>query len=100
MVTACRPLPGNYVKRLLSYEVASSTEWQCPNSAPPFVPNYYVDISNQLDRKIHALEAYEQEMREWPHARSIEAIKAMTRYRGSQVGVNAAEAFILLRHVS
>ena len=34
VVTACRPTPGHVVKRLLSFEVASSTEWQPPGSAP------------------------------------------------------------------
>ena len=33
VVTACRPTPGQPVRRLLSFEVASSTEWQPPGSA-------------------------------------------------------------------
>ena len=44
VVTACRPTPGRVVKRLLSFEVASSTEWQPPGSAPAFQPNWFVDI--------------------------------------------------------
>ena len=52
VVTACRPTPGHVVKRLLAFEVASSTEWQPPGSAPAFQPNWFVDISNQLERKL------------------------------------------------
>lgn len=99
VVTACRPTPGHKVKQLLSFEVASSTEWQPPGSALPFQPNWFIDISNQWDRKLNALKAYTNEMREWPHARSIKAVEHLARWRGSQVGVEAAEAFCLLRCV-
>ena len=99
VVTACRPSPGHVVKRLLSFEVASSTEWQVPGSAPAFQPNWFVDISAQWERKREALEAYASEMRSWPHARSLEAVEHLARWRGSQVGVDAAEAFCLLRQL-
>jgi len=100
VVTACRPIPGQPVRRLLSFEVASSTEWQPPGSAPAFQPNWFVDISAQWLRKREALEAYASEMRPWPHARSIEALEHLARWRGAQVGVEAAEAFCLLRQLS
>ena len=74
VVTACRPTPGSPVKRLLSFEVAS-TEWQPPGSASAFQPNWFVDISNQWHLKRKALEAYASEMRPWPHARSVEALE-------------------------
>ena len=99
VVTACRPTPGHPVHRLLSYEVASSTEWQPPSSAPAFQPNCFVDISTHWKRKKQALEAYSSEMRPWPHARSIDALEHLARWRGAQVGVEAAEAFCLLREI-
>ena len=99
VVTACRPSPGHVVKRLLSFEVASSTEWQPPGSAPAFHPNWFVDISDQWERKREALVAYSSEMRDWPHARSLEAVEHLARWRGAQVGVEAAEAFYLLRQL-
>lgn len=99
VVTACRPTPGHCVRRLLSFEVASNTEWQPPGSAPAFQPNWFVDISAQWERKQLALEAYASEMRPWPHARSIQALEHLARWRGAQVGVEAAEAFCLLRQL-
>ncbi len=95
VVTACRPTPGHPVRRILSFEVASSTEWQPPGSAPAFQPNWFVDISAQWERKRRALEAYAGEMRPWPHARSIQALEfTWAAGAGSQVGVEAAEAFL------
>lgn len=99
VVTACRPMPGQPVRRLLSFEVASSTEWQPPGSGPAFQPNWFVDITGQWERKRQALEAYAAEMRPWPHARSIKALEHLARWRGAQVGVEAAEAFYLLRQL-
>ena len=87
------------MKRLLSFEVTSSTEWQPPDSASAFQPNWFVDISPQWRRKREALEAYASEMRPWPHARSLQAVEHLARWRGAQVGVEAAEAFCLLRQL-
>lgn len=99
VVTSCRPMPAQPVQRLLSYEVASSTEWQPPGSAPVFQPNWFVDISDQWLRKREALVAYSSEMRPWPHARSLQALQHLAKWRGAQVGVDAAEAFSLLRQL-
>ena len=99
VVTACRPLPGIALTHLLSFEIASSTEWQTPGSAPVFLPNWFVDISNQWERKRQALTAYSSEMRQFPHPRSIKALEHLAKWRGAQVGVNAAEAFCLLRSI-
>ena len=97
VITACRPYPGQRVKKILSYEVLSSTEWQPGGSNITFVPNYWIDISNHLGNKKLALAAYKEEMRLWPHPRSIKAAEHLAGWRGSQVGVEAAEAFCLLR---
>ena len=99
VVTACRPTPSHPVKRLPSFEVASSTKWQPPGSASVFQPNWFVDIAPQWHRKREALEAYASEMRLWPHARSLKAVEHLARWRGAQVGVEAAEAFCLLRQL-
>jgi len=100
VMTACRPQPGFCVKTILNFEVASSTEWQTPHANQCFTPNWFVDISEQLDTKKQALMAYEQELHGWPHSRSIEAIEHMARWRGASMGCEAAEAFMLVRNLS
>lgn len=99
VVTACRPQPRCCVECLLFFEVASSTEWQPPGSGVPFQPNWFVDITETLDAKLAALDAYRVEMREWPHPRSLRAVEHMARWRGASVGVAAAEAFSLGRQI-
>lgn len=99
VVTACRPMPGRPVKTLLFFEVPSSTEWQAPGSAMPFVPGWFVDISDAIDLKMKALDAYCAEMRPWPHARSKEAVASLARFRGASAGFEAAEAFMLGRNL-
>ncbi len=97
VVTACRPQRGHPVKTLLCFEVPSSTEWQLPGSAPAFTPNWFVDVSGALARKIAALNAYADELHDWPHPRSRQGVEHLAHWRGATVGVNAAEAFLLGR---
>ena len=99
VVTACRPQPRESVRRLLVFEVPSSTEWQPPNTSPVFRPNWFEDVSKTLERKLQALEIYAEEMRTWPHSRSLQAVEHLARWRGSSVGYEAAEAFMLLREL-
>lgn len=97
VITACRPQPDCSVKELLFFEVPSSTEWRPCGSAEPFNPNWFVDISSTVKIKLEALQAYNNELREYPHPRSTKAIEALIQWRGASIGVVAAEAFILGR---
>ena len=99
VVTACRPQRDHPVKTLLCFEVPSSTEWQLPGSAPIFAPNWFVNISDTLSRKLAALDAYATELRDWPHPRSWQGVEHLAHWRGATVGVNAAEAFMLGRQL-
>jgi len=99
VVTACRPAQGNQVETLLFFEIPSSTECQPPCSAQVFAPNWFVDISETLDKKLNALNKYKMEMRDFPHPRSLKAIKYLAGWRGSNIGVEAAEAFVLGRRL-
>jgi len=99
VVTACRPQTGQKVNTLLFFEVPSSTEWQISGSGATFTPNWFVDISEALQQKEEALAAYAGEMRPWPHARSIEAVEHLARWRGATVGAEAAEGFVLGRQI-
>lgn len=99
VMTACRPHPQQSASTLLFFEVPSSTDWQLPGSAQPFVPNWFVDISATLVKKLKALQAYESEMRPWPHSRSYKTVEVLAHWRGSSVGVEAAEAFLVGRNL-
>jgi N-acetylglucosamine malate deacetylase 1 len=100
VVTACRPQSHHPVKTLLCFEVPSSTEWQLPGSAPIFVPNWFIDISDTIKHKLDALNAYDAELRAWPHPRSLQGVEHLARWRGATVGVDAAEAFMLGRQLT
>lgn len=100
VTAACRPQPGETVKTVLFFETPSSTEWQMRGKKGAFAPNWFEDVSSTLSVKLKALKAYHSEMRPWPHARSYRAIESLARWRGSSVGTQAAEAFILGRHNS
>jgi len=97
VVTACRPQPGHSVRLLLAFEVMSSTEWQPPGSNFVFQPNWFEDVVKTFDLKIKALDCYQSEMRESPHSRSLNNIKNLAQCRGSMIGCEFAEGFMLLR---
>jgi len=99
LLTACRPLPGSQVERILCFEVPSSTEWRSPLATEAFAPNWFVDVSRTLHLKLKALEAYASEMRPFPHPRSLAAVEHLARWRGASAGFKAAEAFALARAV-
>jgi LmbE family N-acetylglucosaminyl deacetylase len=98
-LTATRPLAGHPVRRVYAYEVASSSEWSFAQFEPAFRPNTFVDVSATLERKIAAMELYESEARPFPHPRSPESLRAIARRWGSTAGLEAAEAFQLVRAV-
>ena len=97
-MVACRPQPGCSVKEIYGFEVLSSTGWDAPQEKP-FTPEMFVDISNVLEKKIEAFRAYSHEVRPSPHARSKENVEYLAKYRGHHIGVDAAEAFSVLRLV-
>jgi LmbE family N-acetylglucosaminyl deacetylase len=98
VMTSCRPIPGNSVREIYAFEVMSSTEWATP-SAEPFLPTLHIDISKYLELKIQALNAYVDEMRTAPHSRSIKHIEFLAKHRGFNVGLDAAEAFMVIRQI-
>jgi len=95
-VTACRPQPNFPVKEIYSFEVPSSTGWH-HYKLKNFNPNLYIDITKVCFKKKKLLNIYSKEMRKSPHARSVEGIINLSKYRGNQVGVGNAEAFEIIR---
>lgn len=88
------------VKRILSYETLSSTEAAPPQFDRAFIPNVYHDISPFLDDKIEIMQLYESEAQFDPFPRGNSAIQALARFRGASIGIEYAEAFMLIREVN
>jgi LmbE family N-acetylglucosaminyl deacetylase len=94
-VMATRPASYNRVKRLLSYEVLSSSEWSFGEA---FAPTVFEQIDEcDLSLKCKALSSYETEVKPFPFPRSEDGVRAMAMIRGMQAGVPLAEAFSLIR---
>jgi LmbE family N-acetylglucosaminyl deacetylase len=82
------------LRALYFMEILSSTDWAFPVATPPFRPDAFAPVgSDELDRKIAALEIYDGVMRPFPHSRSVEAVRALASVRGAQANVLHAEAF-------
>jgi LmbE family N-acetylglucosaminyl deacetylase len=97
VLTAARPLPESRIEAIYGFEIPSSTEWA---PVTPFIPQHHVEFSHdQYMKKTAALEEYKNEMREYPHARSIPAAQWLARLRGGQCGVEYAEAFTVYRSI-
>ena len=97
---AVRPQPGACVRELFFYEIPSSTEWRASSGFGAFTPALFTDITDHLPAKQDALACYFDEMRDWPHPRSHEAIAALAAWRGASVGCAAAEAFAVGRIIN
>jgi len=96
-LVACRPIAKHKVKLFVCYEVLSSTDIAPPIPEFAFQPNYWVDVSVHLERKIAAMRAYVREMKEFPHPRSAKGIEILAQKRGMEIGFGAAEEFVSLR---
>ncbi|MDQ7785099.1 MAG: PIG-L deacetylase family protein [Desulfomonilaceae bacterium] len=88
---------GSSIKEIYSYEVMSETHWNVPQVEPGFLPNVWTDVSKYMETKVKALRCFRTQILPAPHARSIEAVRALAVFRGAQVGVAAAEAFVTIR---
>lgn len=81
------------IKKYMYMEVLSSTDWII-NEA--FIPNYFFEIGEEgVEKKIEALSFYDNAIRNFPHPRSKENIKALATTRGCQSKQNYSEAFII-----
>lgn len=98
-MVAIRPKPDLLIEKVLSYETLSETGWAAPFPESAFIPNVWVDISGVVETKLKAMSEYKSELKEFPHPRSLEAISAVAKMRGATVGVEAAEAFMLVREI-
>jgi LmbE family N-acetylglucosaminyl deacetylase len=99
VLTATRPMSPTAVREILSFEIHSSSEWAFGAFTGAFHPNVFTDVQKFVDAKIAAMVAYGEELRQPPHPRSAEVLKASAARWGSYVGLGSAEAFQLLRGI-
>ena len=100
VINACRPSANFFVKELILFEVASSTDWAFLNQSKQFIPNLFTNIEKYFTKKIKALQFYDAEMRNFPNSRSYEGLKYIGKYRGGQVGFGVCEAFKIIRKIN
>lgn len=87
------------VRAAYVYETLSETEFGLRSDDPSFRPNHFVDVGAWFERKIEIMRLYDGEMGEFPIPRSETCMRAQAALRGSQAGVEAAEAFMLIKEI-
>ncbi len=90
---AFRPI-SPWLELFASFYSASSSEWGVPDS---FKPDTWVDISDVLEQKIEAFSKYTTEVREYPHPRSLEALRFQSHFWGNQCCMDSAEVLMTIR---
>jgi len=97
--TAARPgVPANkpFQRVVIGYDNTSSF-WSLEHEK--FHPNYYIDISKFLEQKLTALAMHKSQMRDAIHHSSLQNVESIARVRGREISVEAAEGYVLFRHV-
>lgn len=87
-----------FITEVLMMEILSETEFASSDNG--FVPNYFIDISNYLDKKITIMRTYKKELGDHPFPRSAVNIRALATYRGATAGCQFAESFMLLKKIA
>lgn len=98
-LVSARPINDNPVREIYAYETLSETEWAAPFGDDAFIPNVFHDIGDSLEIKKRAFQYFTTQVKEFPHPRSLKSIEVLSNYRGATIGVNNAEAFMLIRKI-
>ncbi len=97
-MVAARPVgAGRNIALVCAYETISETHWNAPHIEPNFTPNFCVDITGQIDSKLAAMECFKSQLHPFPGPRSVDALRALALFRGSQAGYGYAEGFHVIR---
>lgn len=100
-MVAARPVgAGSNIRLLAAYETLSETHWNAPYIECNFIPNWVVDITNTIEIKKQALACFQSQVSPFPGPRSIEAIEALAKFRGTQSGFAYGEGLHIIRMTS
>ena len=95
---ATRPITfGRDIEIVAAYETLSSTHWNAPHIEPNFTPNWVINVTEYMNKKQKALECYASQIPPFPGPRSVEAIEALAKFRGTQAGFAYGEALQVIR---
>jgi len=99
--SASRVWSQSNIKQIFSYEIPSSTDQGYIRNYYPFIPNFYIPISQeQLVRKVEGMKCYRSEYVDNPiHPRSEQALVEYAKKRGRECKTLYAEAFNCLRYI-
>tara|TARA_B100000767_G_C19753305_1_gene531797 strand:- start:1646 stop:2317 length:672 start_codon:yes stop_codon:yes gene_type:complete len=101
VMVATRPIGlGRDIEILAAYETLSETHWNAPHIEPNFTPNWIIDISEFINIKLEALNCYQSQISDFPGPRSIEAVEALAKFRGTQSGFSYGEGMHIIRKIS
>jgi len=97
-LVATRPVnKGMEIEIVAAYETLSETHWNAPHIEPNFTPNWVCDITGTIEIKLKALSCFQSQIPPFPGARSVEALRALAMFRGTQAGFGYGEGFHLIR---
>lgn len=100
LVAARGYLKANHDLNLVAmYETPTETHLVPPSVATPFVPNHYEDVTETITAKLAAWACYASQHQHGATPRSPEALRSLATVRGADIGVAAAEAFVIVRQV-
>lgn len=80
-----------YVNNIFLFEIIFNF------AAGMMIPNYYINISEYIEKKTQALRFHRTEYNKYNGERWIDSIVSLAKYRGIQVDVDYAEAFHVMK---
>lgn len=98
-MVALRPVTFPNLKAIYAYETLSETDWNTPSVDNAFIPTMFVDITDEIETKLKAMECHRSQLCDYPHPRSLEAMRALAKHRGCTVCKEYAEAFMVIREM-
>ena len=98
-LTAFRPLNDESCKEIRTFEVPSATDYGHDTLTRKFVPNLFIDIQKFEKDKVSALQAYSQEMKQYPNSRSVESIMNLAKILEMVVHMDLAWSFQIIRKI-
>lgn len=93
-----RPVGLFYPKMILAYETLSETHWNANSIEPDFKPNFFINIDSFIEKKLKILSLYKSQINSY--SRSLEPVRSLANFRGSQNGCKFAEAFQIIRIIA